>query len=163
MKATLTTLTALLICTSVFADDSPSVGDRLREAARQASDAFQKAKGAVTQGAQEAWEKTQAYLSDDPATYREGATGTLQEWGAEIGQLQQQAAAVAPTRVYLQTLLTALAQQREFAVQQLAALTPDQVHEGRDGARRALDGTMHHLEEHLDLARGELRDLIGSK
>jgi len=164
MKLTLTAVTTgLVLCATAFADDAPSVADRLREAGRQASDVFQKAKGAVTQEAQDAWEKTQAYLSDDPATYREGAAATLQAWGTEIPRLQQQAAAIAPTRVYLQSLLTALAQQREFAAQQLAALTPDQVHEGREGTRRALDKTMHRLEEHLDLVRDELRDLVGSK
>jgi hypothetical protein len=165
MKAPLTvlSLTALFQCSTAFADESPSVAERLREAAREASDVFQRAKGTVTQEARDAWEKTQAYLSDDPATYREGATNTLQQWGAEINQLQQQSAAVAPARVYLQTLLTALAQQREFAAQQLAALTPDQVHGGRDGTRRALDGTMQRLEEHLDLVREELKSLIGAK
>jgi hypothetical protein len=83
------------------ADDPSSLPERLKEAAREAGDALRRGADAVAQGASQAWDKTQAYLSDDPATYREGA-------------------------------------------------------------RRGLDNTMHYLEGHLDLARAELRDLVGT-
>jgi ElaB/YqjD/DUF883 family membrane-anchored ribosome-binding protein len=144
------------------ADDSSSLPERLKEAAREAGDALRRGANAVAEGATQAWDKTQAYLSDDPVTYREGAANTLQELGGEIAQLRQQSVAVAPERVYFQTLLTALEQMRQYAVQQLAALSPEAIHAGREGSRRGLDNTMHYLESHLDLARSELRDLVGT-
>lgn len=144
------------------ADDSTSLPERLKEAAREAGDALRRGADAVAQGATEAWDKTQAYLSDDPTTYRAGAANTLQELGGELAQLRQQSAAVAPERAYFQTLLAALEQMRQYAVQQLAALSPEAIHAGREGARRGLDNTMRYLEGHLDLARAELRDLVGS-
>lgn len=148
---------------AVAADDQPSVSDRLKEAAREAGDALRRGADAVAQGAREAWDKTQAYLSDDPTTYRQGATNTLQEFGAEIAQFRQQSAALAPDRAYYQTLLAALEQQRQYAAQQLAALSPEAIHAGREGPRRDLDNTMRYLEGHLDLARNELRDFVGTK
>jgi hypothetical protein len=144
------------------ADDPSSLPERLKEAAREAGDALRRGADAVAQGASQAWDKTQAYLSDDPATYREGAAKTLQELGGELAQLRQQSAAVAPDRAYFQTLLAALEQMRQYAVQQLAVLSPEAIHAGREGARRGLDNTMHYLEGHLDLARAELRDLVGT-
>lgn len=144
------------------AEDGTTLTERLKEAARQAGDAFRRGADAVAQSATEAWDKTEAYLSDDPATYRQGAANTLQELGGELAQLRQESAAIAPERVYYQTLLAALEQQRQYAVQQLAALSPEAIHAGRQGARRGLDNTMRYLEGHVDLARQELRDLVGT-
>lgn len=155
---------AIMLCSQPVraADNQTALPERLKEAAREAADALRRGADAVAQGATEAWDKTQAYLSDDPATYRAGAANTLQELGGELAQLRQQAAGVAPDRVYFQTLLAALEQMRQYAVQQLAALSPEAIHAGREGARRGLDNTMHYLEGHLDLARAELRDLVGT-
>jgi len=144
------------------ADEQTSVPERIKEAAREAGDALRRGADAVAQGVTQAWDKTEAYLSDDPVTYRQGAARTLQELGGELAQLRQQSAAVAPERAYYQTLLAALEQMRQYAVQQLAALSPETIHAGREGARRGLDNTMRYLEGHVDLARAELRDLVGT-
>ena len=151
------------ICGPVPAADEPSLSERIKEAAREAGDTIRRGADAFAQGAREAWDKTQAYGSDDPATYRQGAANTLQELGGEIAQLRQQSAALVPDRVYFQTLLAALEQQRQYALQQLAALSPDAIHAGREGARRRLDDTLRHLEGYLDIARDELRDFVGSR
>ncbi|MBW0000445.1 MAG: hypothetical protein JO015_15205 [Verrucomicrobia bacterium] len=155
---------AITLCSqpAPAADDPNSLPERLKEAAREAGDALRRGANAVAEGATQAWDKSQAYLSDDPATYRAGAANTLQELGGEVAQLRQQSAAVAPDRAYLQTLLAALEQMRQYAVQQLAALSPEAIHAGREGSRRSLDNTMHYLESHVDLARSELRDLVGT-
>ena len=155
---------AITLCcgSAPAADDASSVTERLKEAAREAGDALRRGADAFAHGAREAWDKTQAYLSDDPATYRQGAANTLQEIGGELALLRQQSAAVAPERAYFQTLLAALEQQRQYAAPQLAALSPEAIHAGREGARRGLDNTMRYLEGHLDLARDELRDFAGT-
>lgn len=155
---------AITLCSqpAPAADDLNALPERLKEAAREAGDALRRGANAVAEGATQAWDKTQAYLSDDPTTYRSGAANALQELGGELAQLRQQSAAVAPDRAYLQTLLASLEQMRQYAVQQLAALSPEAIHAGREGSRRGLDNTMRYLEGHVDLARSEVRDLVGT-
>jgi hypothetical protein len=165
MRTVITALGACVILASVrvhAADDRSSITDRLKEAAREAGDALRRGADTVAQGAQDAWEKTQAYLSDDPTTYRQGAANTLEQIGGELALLRQQAAGVAPDRAYFQTLLAALEEQRQYAAQQLALLSPEAIHAGREGTRHGLDKTMHYLESHLELARDELRDFVGT-
>ena len=153
--------TAALLCGAAFAADQPTATERLKDAAKDAGNAFEQAAGVVAKEAREAWTKTKAYFSDDPGTYRAGATQKLSELDKEIDQLREHSAGISKSRPYFSTRLQALEQQRQFASEQLQALQPDDIRKGREGTRRGVDTTLERLEEHLDIAQKEVRDITG--
>ena len=157
----ITTVTAAaLLAGAAFAADPPTAAERLNDAASDAGNPLQRAGSVIAQESREAWTKTKAYLSDDPETYKKGATQKLQELRAEVARLRQNSASI-KNRPYFQTRLQALEQQQQFAQQQLGALPSDEIRKGREGKRRGVDTTLERLEEHLDIAQKEVRDFTG--
>jgi hypothetical protein len=80
-------IAALALATPIFGAES--VTEKAKEKASEAwdatKDAAETATRFVTKESREAWAKTKAYLSTDPATYRQGATDKLKELDGKIG------------------------------------------------------------------------------
>ena len=139
-------------------EETKSTTERVRETTADAveatKDASKRAADVVAAKAREAWNQTKAYLSDDPAAYRTGATQRLHELSTEIAQLR--VASGGSERPYWATRVQALEQQQQYAMDQLVAVPQDA--KRRDPKREQLDKTIEHLEDHIDIAQREARD-----
>ena len=123
-----------------------------KEKAKQTADAFAKS-------TREAWNKTKAYFTEDPATYRAAVTQRLNELGGEIARIREQSEGT-KDRSYYMMRLQALDEHHKYTLRQLAELPPNDVKKGKDSLRTRLDVIIDRLEEHLELAREEGRDFV---
>jgi ribosomal protein L20 len=144
--------------TALAAEEPKTTTEKVKETA---SDAAEKTKDATTRAAKvvatqtrRVWNKTKAYFSDDPATYRTGATQRLHELGTEIGRLRD--ASGSNQRPYWPTRISALEQQQQYAMSQLSAMPEDA--KRKEATRDQLDRTIEYLEDHIDIAQREMRD-----
>ncbi len=138
-------------------DAASGVVDKTKEVARDATDAVVGAAHKVGNVTRAAWKKTKAAVSEDPITYREGATQTLRDLGREIGEVKATAPTTHPT--YFHTRLQALDQQHEHLNAMLAKLTPEQIKVRMSGARYAFDESVEELEDAIDQTKKEAKTL----
>jgi len=132
--------------------------DKASDAIQATKDTTKKAAEAVARTTREAWAKTKAYLSDDPATYRRGADQKLNELGAEIATLRTHSAGI-KDRTYFLTRVDALEQHHKYATNQLAALPQEEMRKGREGLpRKRIDVVLERLDDYVDLAQREAKD-----
>lgn len=151
-------ISASMAVTVLAAEEKKTTTEKVKEtasdAAEAAKDATKRAVDVVATKTRQAWKKTQAYLSDDPAAYRTGATQRLHELSTEIAQLRD--AGGTSERPYWPTRVQALQQQHQYAMDQLVSMPRDA--KRRDVKRDQLDKTIEHLEDHIDIAQREMRD-----
>lgn len=162
---TMSNFLALLIVvavvpTALAAEEPKTATEKVKE---NASDVAEKTKEATTRAAKvvatktrQAWNKTKAYFADDPATYRTGATQRLHELATEITQLRDGGGRDQPP--YWSTRVSALEQQQQCAMSQLAAMP--QGAKRKEATRDQVDKTINHLEDHIDIAQSEMRDFV---
>lgn len=150
-----------LISTGVFAEEEKTTGETVKEKAAEAVEATKagtkKAAHTVAQTTRRAWKKTKAYFSEEPTTYREGATSSLKDLGSEIAQLKEQSAN-ASDRGYFATRVQSLEQQNKYVEDQLAALNAEDLKSVKESKRRQFNQTMERLEANIDLAEKEAKD-----
>ncbi len=158
MKPLCLSLAAALLLAPVLTSAEETLKERAKDLLHDTKQTMKKAAGEIANSSREAWRKSQAYTSDDPAVYRRAAEQRLGDISAEITNLQQNAPATG--RPYFATYLTALQQQSSYAKDQLTALTPEEIRQTDSGHRQRFDLTVDRLEEHLDLAEREARDFI---
>lgn len=156
---TLSPLLALAFITSspASAQETKRLKERASDAVEATKDTTKRAADAVARSTREAWQKTKAYLSDDPDTYRRGAELKLNELGAEIAELRKHSAGI-KDRTYFLTRVEALEQHHKYAANQLAALPPEDIHKGREGMRKRVDLILARLDDYVDLAQKEAKD-----
>lgn len=167
MRTILATTVLAATAALAFAEEKPAservreaaagVAEKTKEVAREATDALVGAAHKVGNVSAAAWKKTAAAVSEDPITYREGATQTLRELGREIGEVK----AIAPTThpAYFHTRLQSLDQQHEHLTARLGKLTPEQIKVRMSGARYAFDESVEDLEAAINQARAEAKTL----
>jgi hypothetical protein len=141
-----------------FAQETERLKERAREAAEAIKDATKEAVDAVARETHETWAKTKAYFSNDPDTYRYGAEQKLNELGAEIAELRKHSGDIKEPTYFL-TRIDALEQHHEYTKNQLAALTPEEIRQGREGSRKRVDLSVERLEDYTGLAQLEAKDL----
>jgi len=162
MKTTIALLACALLAIQPAARAEESTKEKIKDAAHDAGTALKRAGRVIKGEARQAWAKTKEYVADEPEVYRTGARQKLIELRAEIDLLKEQASVV-KIRPYFATQLLALEQQQQFATEQLAGLALDEIRKGQTGTRRGVDTTLARLEEHLDIAHKELRDLTSGR
>jgi len=144
--------------TAVAAEEKKTTTEKMQEtasdAAEKTKEATKRAVDVVAAKTREAWNKTKAYFSDDPAAYRTGATQRLHELSTEIAQLRD--ASGVSERLYWSTLVQALQQQHQYAMDRLLSVPQDA--KRREAKRDQLDKTISYLEGHIDIAQREMRD-----
>ena len=114
--------------------------------------------GAAVRTAREGWNKTKAYLSDDPLEHRTGASQRLEELSREIDDVKARSAeAAVGRRPHFQTRLLALSQQLDYVRGELAKLSSLKSQSGYGSARKSFDESLGLLERAIDLAQDELR------
>jgi hypothetical protein len=154
-------LLALIAVTGIAVadDEKRPATERLKEktasAVETTKDTAKRAVDAVAERTRDAWSKTKAFFSDDPAVYKDGATKRLNEIAAELEELKS-SSAEAPA--YFRTRLKALEQHHAHAVEQLAALGAADLKREKGSKRSQLDKTIERLDDQLDVARKECKD-----
>ena len=152
MKHILTT--TILVATAAFAfAEEKSITDKTRDAAREAKTAVVDAARNVSDATQAAWKKTKAYVSEDPATFREGANQTLTDLSAAIADVKSKAPPAPPK--YFNTRIRSLDEQLDHAKGTLADLTPEQIKSRMSGPRHAFDKCVDGLESAVSEAKSE--------
>jgi ElaB/YqjD/DUF883 family membrane-anchored ribosome-binding protein len=161
LRAPIALLTLALTSTGVLAEDEKTTGETVKEKASEAVQATKegtkKAAHSVAQTTRRAWKKTKAYFSEEPTTYRKGATGSLQDLGSEIARLKEESGG-ASGRDYFATRIQSLEQQHKYAEDQLAALNEEDIKSAKESKRRQFNQTMDRLEQNIDLAEKEAKD-----
>jgi hypothetical protein len=151
-----------LASSAVLAEEkttAETVKEKASEAVEATREGTKKAARVVAQKTRQAWKRTKAYFSEDAATYREGATGQLKELGSEIARLKEQSA---NDRDYFATRVHALEQQHQYAQDQLAGLSAEELKSAKEIKRRKLSQVIDRLEENIDLAQKEAKDFAAS-
>jgi len=149
----------IALSTSAVAAEMPSA-ERLKEKTAETFEATKEVTQRVAEAAAEttrdAWNKTKAYLSEEPGPYREGAKKRLDDLGGQISTLKTQSTGLKEHSYFL-TRIDALEEHHKYAVSQLAEL-PENATGKKDSKRARLDRIIERLEAHLDLAKKEARD-----
>ena len=145
--------------TAAFGEEEKTAAETVKEKASEAVEATKegtkKVARTVAQTTRRAWKKTKAYFSEEPTTYRKGASDQLRDLGDEIARLKEQAPS---GRDYFGTRVQSLEQQHKYAEDELAALNEEDLKSAKESKRRKLNQTIERLEENIDLAGKEAKD-----
>jgi hypothetical protein len=160
MKSPLVSSVAILFALSQLslAEDKP-----LKERAGQAVESLKRetrdATAAAAKVARQAWNATQAYLTEDPREFREGATRKLEELNGDVTALKENAS-VGPMaqRHYFVTRVTSLSEQVEFVRGELGKVPGGKESPAFDAARTRFNTMLGHLEKAVDQAQSEVGD-----
>lgn len=142
----MTTIVAMLAGVAFTEEPAPQSRDTATAQARTTDET-------ISEKARNLWIKSKGYLSEDPATYREGAQQTLTDLGKQIDAVAAKAGTVQPE--YFQTRLQALRQQHDALLQKLADLNGEAVKTRMSGPRYAFDKCVGSLEKAIDQADDE--------
>lgn len=153
-----------IIALLLLADGTARAADdrTIRERFAQSADAVRDKLSALAdrgvEQARKAWKQTQAFLSDFPATHRQGAVERLADLDREIAKLEAASKQEwMQDREYFRTRVAALAQHYDYTLRQLERLPKDKTAQGYELTRQAFDNTLEDLENALDQARQEIR------
>jgi ribosomal protein L20 len=147
-------LIALALPAIALAAEEKTASEKVKETASDAADTAKEAAKTVAAKTRQAWNKTKAYFSENPTTYRQGARERLADLEKEIADLRE--AGVGSDRPYWATRLNALQEQHDYAKSQLSALPEDA--KRRETKRAQLDTTISRLEQYVALAQKERAD-----
>jgi hypothetical protein len=151
--------TAGLGITSLATAEEKPTTEKVKETASDAVEATKegakRAAHTVAATTRQAWKKTKAYLSQEPTTYRQGASGQLNELKKEINQLKE---VNAGDRDYFATRIHSLEQQHQYAEDQLAGLAVEDMKAAKESKRSRLNRTIDRLEDNIALAQKEAND-----
>jgi hypothetical protein len=136
-------------------DAADTVVEKTKEVARDTKDFVVNASRDARRAARECWNKTKAYVSDEPPVYREGANATLASLAKEIAEVKAQTPGAEP--VYFRTRLQALHEQHEYLTSRLAVLSPEQLKDRSSGPRYDFDQGVGDLEQAIDQAKDGVR------
>ncbi len=112
----------------------------------------------VTQQMHNFWVKSKAYLSDDWATFKEGAQLTLSDLTKQIDAVATKAGTAAPG--YFQLRLQALKEQRDYLKTKLGELDSETIKIHMSGPRFAFDKCVSSLEAAITQADNEADVII---
>lgn len=99
------------------------------------------------------WARPKAFLSEDKATFTEGAQQTLTELSKEIDKVAAKIPVTAP--MYFLTRMQALRQQHQFLTLKLQVLTAEAVMTPQSGPRAAFEKCVTSLEAAIEQAEDE--------
>jgi chromosome segregation ATPase len=154
MKRTPILATILALPSLVMADDK-TLPERASDAAKSVEHGTKEAAKAVVDATRNAWNSTKAYISPDPAEFREGAERKIKELAEDIDQLKSESKGELASREYFGTRVKALREQLGFARNELRKL-PDDKKEFPD-ARKRMNNTLDGLEGAVSEAQKEAR------
>lgn len=112
----------------------------------------------VVQQMRHFWVKSKAYLSDDWATFKEGAQLTLSDLTKQIDAVAAKAGTTAPG--YFQLRLQALKEQRAYLTTKLGELDSETIKIHMSGPRYAFDKCVSSLEAAITQADNEADVII---
>lgn len=112
----------------------------------------------VVQQMRHFWVKSKAYLSDDWATFKEGARLTLSDLTKQIDAVAAKAGTTAPG--YFQLRLQALKEQRAYLTTKLGELDSETIKIHLSGPRYAFDKCVSSLEAAITQADNEADVII---
>ncbi len=157
MKITLLLAALLSLPLGGFAEEK-TLKERGLDAVEAVRRETKDAADAASRTLREAWKDTKAYLSQDGAEYRAGASAKLDELSAEIDVMKKRAPSTrVGSRPYFATRLQALREHQDYARLELARMPADRDTAAYSAARKDFDHTIDSLEEAIDDAAQELR------
>jgi hypothetical protein len=115
----------------------------------------------ITQELHNLWVKSKAYLSDDWATFKEGAQLTLADLSKQIDAVALKTGANTPG--YFQLRLQALKEQRGYLTTKLGELDSETIKVHMSGPRYAFDKCVSSLEAAITQADNEADVLVRLK
>lgn len=115
-------------------------------------------KETMTQKMKDFWIKSKGYLSEDWATFKEGAQQTLSDLNKEIDAVAAKPGASAP--VYFQTRVQSLRQQHEHLSAKLGELNSESIKTRLSGPRYAFDKGVASLEAALAQADSDADTIV---
>jgi hypothetical protein len=154
MKRTLLFATILSLPALGMADDKP-LSERASDAAASVERGTKEAAQTVVNATRNAWNSTKAYVTQDPAEFREGAERKIKELADDIDQLKSDSKGELASREYFGTRMKALHEQLVFARSELRKL-PEDKKEFPD-ARKRMNNTLDGLEGAVGEAQKEAR------
>jgi predicted nuclease with TOPRIM domain len=154
MKRTLILATILTLPALGMAEDK-TLPERASDAAKSVEHGTKEAANAVVNATRNAWNSTKAYVTQDPAEFREGAERKLKELAEDIDQLKSESKGELASREYFGTRVKALREHLGFAQNELRKF-PEDKNKFPD-ARKRLNNTLDGLEGAVGEAQKEAR------
>lgn len=161
MKTTLVASLALLVLlpSPAPAEDKP-LKERAAEAVTTLKRETREATAVATRAARQAWKATKEYVTEDPREFREGAVRKLDDLTTEVATLQDQAhREPLAQRKYFGTRVTALREHLDYARAALTKLPAEKKGADYDATRQHFTYTLEQLDQAVDQAQAEARDL----
>lgn len=154
MKRTLILATILTLPAFAMADDK-TLSERASNAAASVEQGTKEAASAVVNATRNAWNSTKAYVSPDPAEFRENAERKIKELADDIDQLKGESKGEIASREYFGTRVKSLREQVVFARSELRKLPDDKA--AFPDARKRMNDTLDSLESAVAEAQKEVR------
>jgi len=155
MKRTLILATILSLPALGLADDNKTLSQRASAAATSVEQGTKDAAEAVVNATTNAWNSTKAYITQDPAEFREGAERKIKELADDIDQLKGASKGELASREYFGTRVRALHEQLAFARNELRKMPQDK--KDFPDARKRMNNTLDGLEGAVSEAQKEAR------
>jgi len=154
MKRTLLFAALLALPTLGMADDK-TLPERVSDAAASVEHGTKAAAETVVNATRNAWNSTKAYVSPDPAEFREGAERKIKELADDIDQLKSESKGPVASREYFGTRVKSLREQLAFARGELRKMLADK--KDFPDARKRMNNTLDGLESAVGEAQKEAR------